>query len=524
MNTVKQDVKSIDTKTRRTVWFNAVLIVMQVALTIVFSILFNFFVNEKNRELYQGYWNQYVIQKHMELENLSIGYAQWEKFTVNLRQISTNAEMLAYWKSDFNKNDFAVVFLGNRIKIAGGRHIDSILDQIEGSPQIIALYKSISLAPTFESNAVFIHLSNATLLLFASPLADDSGRTISEGMMINGFILERQLTNLSTMMFADVSIDNKPSGASPIVISDSIQKNRVRYLNIYPKVNIQQMVFSPLAIMLLVQIGLVLSIVLSFNSLMGSILQLYEELCKQNEKLQNELELAAHLQKGLLPENSDVTRKASFGTLAFKFSPANFVSGDVYDFVANLDQQWLILMSITGSGVPVALLTNFAITAFRDESRKASGPSELLSKLAAKLTGYLPNKTYISAICVKIENRTLCFSTAGSEEALFYNPDEQKIRQLYSSSPMLGMQSQNEWKDTTLDFPNGASLLLFGEQLIKLPISQTEHLGRERLTQIFQKHLSLSPQVIVDNIYTELEQTIAREIERTDITLLCIRK
>lgn len=102
------------------------------------------------------------------------------------------------------------------------------------------------------------------------------------------------------------------------------------------------------------------------------------------KRYQSQLRLASQVQRELLPETTPNFQSVSFNTV---FKPADYVSGDIYDF-RRLDENHIgiALADATGHGIPAALLTVFIKRALRGKeinngSYRLLRPDEVLTRL-----------------------------------------------------------------------------------------------------------------------------------------------
>ncbi|RMH28417.1 MAG: hypothetical protein D6693_03960 [Planctomycetota bacterium] len=135
----------------------------------------------------------------------------------------------------------------------------------------------------------------------------------------------------------------------------------------------------------------------------------------QMDRLQEELQLAAHVQRQFIPRSLPEIDGLEFGLV---FRPCGYVSGDIYD-VARIDDRLtgFFVADAVGHGVPAALMTMVLSKAMPtlDEDGAVVGPAESLRRLNASLmrrTGRV--QTFATAVCGVIDARTGVVTLAGA--------------------------------------------------------------------------------------------------------------
>lgn len=135
----------------------------------------------------------------------------------------------------------------------------------------------------------------------------------------------------------------------------------------------------------------------------------------QMDRLQEELQLAAHVQRQFIPRSLPAIEGLEFAVL---FRPCGYVSGDIYD-VARIDERLtgFFVADAVGHGVPAALMTMVLSKAMPsiDDDGSIVGPAESLRRLNASLmkrTGRV--QTFATAACGVIDARTGVVTIAGA--------------------------------------------------------------------------------------------------------------
>src|SRR5438034_2143279 len=104
--------------------------------------------------------------------------------------------------------------------------------------------------------------------------------------------------------------------------------------------------------------------------------RLYEEIARQEKRLERDLALARELQFRLLPHSLP---KLPNLELAAKFIPARAIGGDLYDFVNySQERMGMVIGDVSGKGAPAAIYAALVSGILRSHAPIEPGPAEML--------------------------------------------------------------------------------------------------------------------------------------------------
>jgi len=489
----------------------------------------------RQKEIETAFKNYQELVVYNLLMRTLTGYAFWAEIGEEINKKGDIPENLADdWQTGNTEyNDYAAILHKGEVLVEGGQAVEDVAKFIQ-DPRFHDLYEKTSMVKGSQEKRYIVHFNGKTIFFVMSPNADSSGDPNAEGVQIFASVFDNALSTAGSFMNARVSFDEIPGASETftIPIADSLDEKSIRYLHVAPNISLRPLVFVPMFGSLAAQVVITIGIIIVFFVLLGTITKLfhqinvlYDELKKNNERLEAELKLAGYVQRGILPEEGSYRGRLPIGRLAIKFAPSQQVSGDVYDIAVTEDAEWVIMMDLTGHGLPAALLTTFATMAFREEVTHCAGPEELFKKMSDRLGHYLPEGTFVVAICAKLTGEVVEFSSAGGEDCYFYRKRENKMYALKSSGTMLGIVGgASEWQSYRFQLEPGDRLLFFSDGILDIPVADGGKLGGEAFLNICRKHLGLHPQQVVDKVFTDIEGLAKPDAERDDVTMLCIGK
>ncbi len=184
------------------------------------------------------------------------------------------------------------------------------------------------------------------------------------------------------------------------------------------------------------------------------------------EELDEEMRIAARLQRDFLPRRLPEVGAAKFGVL---YRPVGWVSGDIYD-VVRLDETMLgfYVADVVGHGMPAALMTMFVKKALQTkrivgDSYEIVPPHISMRELNRDICEqHLPSCQFCTAIyCVlDTEKLTLTYARGGHPEPMVVHPNGE-VERLWVDGSLLGIFEGEEFPSAQYQLSPGDRLVLY---------------------------------------------------------------
>ena len=187
--------------------------------------------------------------------------------------------------------------------------------------------------------------------------------------------------------------------------------------------------------------GLFTDIDLTLLEMLGSAAALALENARQAEQLvesevlQRELDLAAEIQRSLLPESRD----AAYPFAGVNY-PARVVSGDFFDFFDLPDGRIAFnLADVSGKGMNAALLMAKTASLFRCLGKDIHDPGKLLARIDAEIAETVTRGMFVTMVggIYDPATGTARIANAGHEPALLFKG--QTVEAFPAEAPPLGL-------------------------------------------------------------------------------------
>ncbi len=199
----------------------------------------------------------------------------------------------------------------------------------------------------------------------------------------------------------------------------------------------------------------------------------------QQERLQREVELAAVVQRSLLPKDTD----DSVGIVGRNW-PARETSGDFFDYYPIDERYWgFNIADVSGKGLNAALLGAQASSLLRSHGRMERHPARLLERINRELCESSVQGMFVTAIAGVFDTvrQVVRLTNAGNPPALLNIRNE--IRQFDADGPPLGIVDDIEYVEREFDL-EGGMLLMFSDGLSESQGENGEELGIEGVQKL----------------------------------------
>jgi sigma-B regulation protein RsbU (phosphoserine phosphatase) len=249
--------------------------------------------------------------------------------------------------------------------------------------------------------------------------------------------------------------------------------------------------------------------------------RLYEQLARDEARMDRELQAARRMQGALLPS----VPTGDFGLdIAARYAPARQVGGDIYDFLRYGPQQLAVAMGdVSGKGAAAALYGATTVGMLRSLATQKLRPSEMLRQLNQHLTER------------RIEARfmTLCFATwqkgrqrlrianAGHWQPLLWK--DGRCEKVPITGLPLGIEDDAGYEERAYHLAAGEILVFYSDGITETANAAGEFFGAARLQDLVARHRLLDANGIAAQIFKEMEAFAPGDSPADDRTLVVLK-
>jgi phosphoserine phosphatase RsbU/P len=257
----------------------------------------------------------------------------------------------------------------------------------------------------------------------------------------------------------------------------------------------------------------------------------------ERKKIEQELELAANIQEGLFPEQLPTIPGYD---LAAQNRPARWCGGDYYDVLSietsgedNNKSFLLCVADVSGKGLPASLLMSNMQATMRALLGRVPSLVELASRTNELLYATTPSDKYVTAILFEIESATgkAKYVNAGHGDCMLLRSANGEAERLESTGFPLGMMPSDmlemlgkQYEEKYLELYHGDLLALYSDGVTEAYDEDENEWGDERLLACLCPSANESSQMIVTQIFEQIDRFAGAAPQHDDITLLIFKR
>ena len=203
----------------------------------------------------------------------------------------------------------------------------------------------------------------------------------------------------------------------------------------------------------------------------------------EKERLERELDLAAEIQRGLLPER--VPQIAGYELAAWSRS-ARHVGGDYYDLINVRDGRVAaVLADVSGKGMPAALLVSTIHSALRLLIGSRPVGPELVGDLNRHISRSSASNRFITLFIAELDpsRDRIDFVNAGHNPALLIRQSG-NVDELGSSGLPIGLFSDSTFEQGSASMSRGDLLCAYSDGITECLSPTEEEFGLDRLIDL----------------------------------------
>jgi sigma-B regulation protein RsbU (phosphoserine phosphatase) len=249
--------------------------------------------------------------------------------------------------------------------------------------------------------------------------------------------------------------------------------------------------------------------------------RLYEEIERQERRLERDLSLARELQIRLLPQSRP---KLAHLDVAAKFVPARTIGGDLYDFIPySLSRLGIVIGDVSGKGAPAAIYAALVSGILRSHAPIEPAPSEMLSAVNLSLAERRIEAQFVSLIYAVWDDdrRTLTVANSGLPRPVYVHGGKNEV--IEATGLPLGLFDEAEYDEFEFRMKPGDMFVFFSDGILDARNRHGELFGRSRAEKIISECAEQSADCVVSSLFKAAAEHSAGVETFDDQTVVAIR-
>jgi serine phosphatase RsbU (regulator of sigma subunit) len=257
------------------------------------------------------------------------------------------------------------------------------------------------------------------------------------------------------------------------------------------------------------------------GSLLAALLRLRT---RERERVRRELDVAAQIQRGLLP-----VRSLSFHGIdvAGESRAAAEVGGDWYGVRAASDDELLItVLDAVGHGMGAALCMTLVRTVLRAETARGGSPAEVLTRSNRLAWEDLSESgLHATALLLRLDARTgrLEHASAGHVRPIHWSAASRRFVDRREGGAPLGLFADSAHAGCNVAFGAGDLLVLYTDGIVEATDESGEAFGRARLVALAHRMRRRPAGVVLRALWRAVDAFRGARPLRDDATLVVVK-
>jgi sigma-B regulation protein RsbU (phosphoserine phosphatase) len=247
--------------------------------------------------------------------------------------------------------------------------------------------------------------------------------------------------------------------------------------------------------------------------------RLYREVVEK-ERAAQELQVAARIQRALLPQPSYISNLAE---LAAVMVPCRSVGGDFYEHVEFEDGALAFAVGdVAGKGTSAALLTAVVQGLLAAEAETVDEPGQVLFRINRTLCRRSVEAKFVTAFYGRLSRSgQLRYCNAGHNPPFLLTASG--LRRLESGGPVMGILERATYDTGEVPLASGDLLVLFSDGVTDAENIDGEEFGDQRLAACMESVGRSSASEVISAVQESLRVFCGGAPLLDDVTLLAVR-
>jgi phosphoserine phosphatase RsbU/P len=242
---------------------------------------------------------------------------------------------------------------------------------------------------------------------------------------------------------------------------------------------------------------------------------------REQRALEEDLELAAQIQNGLLPARA---QQIDGWEVSYHYQPAGAVSGDYCDLIHGEDQSLnFVLGDVSGKGVAASMLMAHLNAMFRTLISINIPLGQMMERASRVFCESTLPTQYATLVCGRADtNGGVEVCNAGHLPPLLIKGDS--VTSIEASGLPIGVFCTESFSTSRVQMDKGDSLFIYTDGLSESLDGTGNEFGAERLRQLFKENKDLTPDSMISLCRRELHSFAEGRVPTDDFTVMAIRR
>ena len=239
----------------------------------------------------------------------------------------------------------------------------------------------------------------------------------------------------------------------------------------------------------------------------------------QQQRIDNELQIANNIQQTLLPMDEPSLQGVSEVEVKGFLIPAREVGGDLYNVFVRDGKLFFCIGDVSGKGVPSALIMAVVQTLFHNIASAEDDPARIMERMNTTACRNNPSILFVTMFIGVLDLKTgrLDYCNAGHERPMINAQPLEAVPNI-----AIGVLNEFIYEKQSATIAPGDMITLYTDGLTEALNAQHQLFGRKRFMQMIAQCHDMTPTELVDTVVKEVQQFAVHTQQSDDLTLLVI--
>ena len=240
---------------------------------------------------------------------------------------------------------------------------------------------------------------------------------------------------------------------------------------------------------------------------------------REQERQRTEVDIAASIQKGLLPAG-----KASLGDCSIMavMKPAKDVGGDLYYyFKIDSSHTMIVVADVSGKGISSAMVMSMTLTLVRQFARMGCSPASILGNVNDAFSERNPQMMFITAFVGIYDSAadTFTYANAGHNPPYLIHGVPRILDDAHGTP--LGLFPGEEYADVSVPMEDGDSVFLYTDGVNEAVNASGEFYGTDRLERVLAETAGTGD--YAEAVEASVQDFVGDAVQNDDLTILVLK-
>lgn len=257
----------------------------------------------------------------------------------------------------------------------------------------------------------------------------------------------------------------------------------------------------------------------------NSTMKRIRDMTAEKERVNTEMNLAANIQKSMLPNSFPLFPDRSEFDIYASMDPAKEVGGDFYDaFLIDDTHLCLVIADVSGKGVPASLFMVISKTVIKERARKGGTPSSILNDVNNTLLEENSEMMFVSVWLAILDLKTgeVAESNAGHENPVLIRKDRGLEPITKEHGMVLGVMKDFKQKDGSYTLLPGDRIFVYTDGLTEATNAEGKLFGEPRVLEIIRKRCEEDNVTLLKGIRKDVDEFVKEAPQFDDLTMMVV--